>query len=87
MISSDITNTFVIYVIPSGLRCHFFSVHDFSQTFTVTPPKSSGNLLRLLKLSTGIDLSERTEILWVKLIPNLQPVSYTHLTLPTIYSV
>uniref|UniRef100_A0A0L0P7T9 Mediator of RNA polymerase II transcription subunit 13 n=1 Tax=Candidozyma auris TaxID=498019 RepID=A0A0L0P7T9_CANAR len=72
MISSDITNTFVIYVIPSGLRCHFFSVHDFSQTFTVTPPKSSGNLLRLLKLSTGIDLSERTEILWVKLIPNLQ---------------
>lgn len=69
--SNNLTDTFVIYVIPSGLRCHLYS-SDYSQTFTHNPPKSSGNLIRLLKLSTGIDLSNKSDILWVKLIPNLQ---------------
>lgn len=70
--SFNLTNTFVIYVIPSGLRCHLYYSSDYSQTFTHNPPKSSGNLIRLLKLSTGIDLSNKSDILWVKLIPNLQ---------------
>lgn len=70
--SMSLTKNFVIYVIPSGLRCHLYDTSDYHLTFTLSPPKSSSNLLRLLKLSTGIDLSRRKEILWAKLIPNLQ---------------
>lgn len=70
--SMSLTKNFVIYVIPSGLRCHLYDTSDYHLTFTLSPPKSSNNLLRLLKLSTGIDLSRRKDILWAKLIPNLQ---------------
>lgn len=68
----DFALCFVVYVIPSGLRCHLYDTSNMQQSFTYTPPKSSENLLRLLKLSTGIDLSSKPQILWVKLIPNLQ---------------
>lgn len=69
---SEFSSSFVIYVIPSGLRCHLYDSNSYDQSFTYTAPKSSDNLLRLLKLSTGIDLTKRKKILWVKLIPNLQ---------------
>lgn len=68
----EYASSFVIYVIPSGLRCHLYDNNSYDQSFTYTAPKSSDNLLRLLKLSTGIDLTKRNKILWVKLIPNLQ---------------
>lgn len=66
------SSSFVIYVVPSGLRCHLYDSNNYDQSYTYTAPKSSDNLLRLLKLSTGIDLTKRKKILWVKLIPNLQ---------------
>lgn len=68
----EFASSFVVYVIPSGLRCHLYDLSSMHNNFTQTPPKSSENLLRLLKLSTGVDLSQRQPILWVKLIPNLQ---------------
>lgn len=68
----EMASCFVIYVVPSGLRCHLYDTTSMQQSFTYTPPKSSANLLRLLKSSTGVDLKERQQILWVKLIPNLQ---------------
>lgn len=64
---------FIIYLIPSGIRCHLYDINNISQSFTYNPPKNGDNLTSLLKLSTGIDLTSDTEeILWVKLIPNLQ---------------
>ena len=68
----EFASCFVIYVVPSGLRCHLYDTQNLSLSFTKTPPKSCGNLLRLLKSSTGVDLTSKTDILWVKLIPNLQ---------------
>lgn len=67
----DYVLSFVVYVVPSGLRCHFYDTGNVSQNFTMSPPNSSQNLLGLLKLNTGIDLFNK-DILWVKLIPNLQ---------------
>lgn len=72
LVFPDFALYFVIYVTPSGLRCHLYDTTNMQQSFTYTPPKSSENLLRLLKLSTGVDLSLKPQILWVKLIPNLQ---------------
>lgn len=68
----EIAKSFVIYVMPSGLRCHFFDTSDYDQTFTRAFPKSGLKLLQLLKLSTGIDLTNKEDILWTKLVPNLQ---------------
>lgn len=68
----DLASCFVIYVVPSGLRCHLYDTSSMQQSFTYMPPKASSNLLRLLKLSTGVELKEQQQILWVKLIPNLQ---------------
>lgn len=63
--------SFVVYVVPSGLRCHFYDPHNLAQNFSKSPPRAAQNLLRLLKLSTGVDRCEK-DITWVKLIPNLQ---------------
>lgn len=68
----ELASCFVIYVVPSGLRCHLYDTTSMQQSFTYMPPKSSSNLLRLLKLCTGVELKEQLQILWVKLIPNLQ---------------
>lgn len=68
----ELASCFVIYVVPSGLRCHLYDTSSMQQSFTYTPPKSGNNLLRLLKLSTGVELNQTQPILWVKLIPNLQ---------------
>lgn len=68
----EMASCFVIYVVPSGLRCHLYDTSSMQHSFTYTPPKSSVNLLRLLKLSTGVELKQKQQILWVKLVPNLQ---------------
>lgn len=68
---SQLDPNFIIYLIPSGIRCHLYDLNNISQSFTYTPPKIGENLISLLKFSTGIDLSS-DKILWVKLIPNLQ---------------
>lgn len=68
----DKTSDFVIYLTPSGIRCHLFDSLKILSSFTHTPPKNHENILHLLKLATGIDLSQEDNLLWVKLIPNLQ---------------
>ncbi|CCE88413.1 Piso0_001918 [Millerozyma farinosa CBS 7064] len=70
LIRSDLT--YIIYLIPSGIRCHLYSSEDISSCFTKEAPDHSTDLLELIKKSTGIDLCEERELLWVKLIPNLQ---------------
>lgn len=69
---SDINSNFVIYLNPSGIRCHLYDSLKILNSFTYTAPKNAENVLDLLKLATGIDLSEEQNLLWVKLIPNLQ---------------
>lgn len=69
---ADYANSFVIYVLPSGLRCHLYDTVNYEQNFTYVASKSSENLLRLLKYSMGVDLTKKKQILWAKLIPNLQ---------------
>lgn len=68
----DFKQAFVVYVIPSGLRCHLYDTTNILASFTHTPPKGSESLTRLLELSTGIKLSSDEDLIWVKLIPNLQ---------------
>ncbi|CAH2355507.1 mediator of RNA polymerase II transcription subunit 13 [[Candida] railenensis] len=68
---------FAIYIIPSGIRCHLYYPEEPNHSFTYTPPNNSDAIINLIKLSTGLDLSnkgdgEDDKILWVKLIPNLQ---------------
>lgn len=69
---ADFTQAFAVYVIPSGLRCHLYDTTNILASFTHTPPKGSESLTRLLELSTGIKLSTDEDLIWVKLIPNLQ---------------
>lgn len=71
-ISAEDASTFAIYVIPSGLRCHFLNPTDISANFTTSAPRSGENLLKLLMLCTGVDYEKSPPKLWVKLIPNLQ---------------
>lgn len=68
---------FAIYIIPSGIRCHLYYPDEPNNSFTYTPPNNSEAIINLIKLSTGLDLSNKSngeddKILWVKLIPNLQ---------------
>lgn len=69
---ADFIQAFVLYVIPSGLRCHLYDTTNILASFTNTPPKGSDMLSRLLELSTGIKLLANDLPLWVKLVPNLQ---------------
>ncbi|ODV77117.1 uncharacterized protein CANTADRAFT_71679 [Suhomyces tanzawaensis NRRL Y-17324] len=63
---------FVIYLIPSGIRCHLFDTVNFHKNF-IKKTIDNENLLTLIKLSTGVDYFEmKQEIIWVKLIPNLK---------------
>lgn len=69
--------TYVIYIVPSGIRCHLYYSDDPLQSFSSTPPKNGESIINLIKLSTGLDLQAQADesgkdILWVKLIPNLQ---------------
>lgn len=71
-VGPKIDQSFIIYLSPSGIRCHLFDTANPALSFTYTPPKNCAELMRLLKLSTGVDLSAQENELWVKLIPNLQ---------------
>lgn len=68
----DFSLAFVVYVMPSGLRCHLYDTSNVLASFTRTPPKGNEQLARLLQLTTGIKLELDETLLWVKLIPNLQ---------------
>lgn len=69
---NELISNFVVYLIPSGIRCHFYDSLKMLNSFTYSPPKNADRIFNLLKLATGIDLSKDKKILWVKLIPNLQ---------------
>lgn len=69
---NDLSSNFIIYLTPSGIRCHLFDNLKVLNSFTYTSPKNKDHVLNLLKLATGIDLSQEENLLWVKLIPNLQ---------------
>lgn len=64
------TSLFVIYIMPSGIRCHLYYAAEISSNFTYSPPKNADSITNLYELSTGLQLNK--DILWVKLIPNLQ---------------
>lgn len=64
---------FVLYLIPSGIRCHLFDPSSLKRNLLTRKHNQNENLLNLIKLSTGIDYAEKTdEMTWVKLIPNLK---------------
>ncbi|KAI5960671.1 SSN2 [Candida pseudojiufengensis] len=76
---------FVIYILPSGIRCHLFDTTNIQNNFVNKPQLESEKLLRLLELSTQCDLKET---LWVKLIPNLKHLNnQTSLISKFIHSV
>ena len=62
---------FVIYLIPSGIRCHLFDPTNLKVNFVKKKALGNENLLNLIKLSTGLDYSNQ-ELSWIKLIPNLK---------------
>ena len=70
--NSDIYSNFVIYLIPSGIRCHLFDSIKVLNSFTLTQPNNKEYVLNLINLATGIDLSHDSDLIWVKLVPNLQ---------------
>lgn len=63
---------FVLYIIPSGIRCHLYDNVNVASNFTADPPKNSEILIKLIKYSTGVDLDLLSPLVWVKLVPNLQ---------------
>lgn len=63
---------FVLYIIPSGIRCHLYDNLNIASNFTTDPPKNSEVLIQLIKYSTGVDLKRSDSLVWVKLVPNLQ---------------
>ncbi|CAX43414.1 SCA1 protein [Candida dubliniensis CD36] len=65
-----IDTNFVIYLIPSGIRCHLFDPTSLRNNLIEKPQIENGKLLELLKITTGVQCDEST--LWVKLIPNLK---------------
>lgn len=65
-----IDTNFVIYLIPSGIRCHLFDPTSLRNNLIEKPQIENRKLLELLKITTGVQCDEST--LWVKLIPNLK---------------
>ncbi|KAK6454607.1 mediator of RNA polymerase II transcription subunit 13 [Scheffersomyces xylosifermentans] len=65
---------FVIYLIPSGIRCHLFDPTSLVKNFIHKKSVENDNLINLIKLSTGVHYSfdSEEENLWIKLIPNLK---------------
>lgn len=62
----------VIYIIPSGIRCHLFNPTSFASNIVSTiDAASQETLINLIKLSIGIDLLPN-KITWIKLVPNLK---------------
>ncbi|CUM66412.1 uncharacterized protein PRCAT00004076001 [Priceomyces carsonii] len=62
-------SNFVIYLIPSGIRCHLFDNDNFSKNFV--KKSKVDDLIKLIQLCTGLDYSSE-DMLWVKLTPNLK---------------
>ncbi|KAI5953805.1 SSN2 [Candida margitis] len=67
---SVINQTFVVYILPSGIRCHLFDPTNLNNNFVTKPQFENEQLLRLLELSTGIENLQTAT--WVRLIPNLK---------------
>ncbi|KAL6452516.1 SSN2 Mediator of RNA polymerase II transcription subunit 13 [Candida maltosa Xu316] len=65
-----IETNFVIYLIPSGIRCHLFDPTNLRNNFIENPQVENEKLPEMLRLTTGIDCDKSK--LWVKLIPNLK---------------
>lgn len=69
-------NDFVVYLAPSGIRCHLFDPTLLSRNLITKKNDTNENLLNLIKSSTGVDYTHTTplsdEMVWVKLIPNLK---------------
>lgn len=63
---------FVLYIIPSGIRCHLYDNVNIASNFTTDPPKNSEVLMKLIEYSTGVDRGLLSPLIWVKLVPNLQ---------------
>ncbi|RCK55422.1 Mediator of RNA polymerase II transcription subunit 13 [Candida viswanathii] len=65
-----IETNYVIYLVPSGIRCHLFDATSLRNNLVEKPQVENEKLLELLKLTTGVDCNMSN--LWVKLIPNLK---------------
>ncbi|KAG7662714.1 SSN2 [[Candida] subhashii] len=63
---------FVIYLVPSGIRCHLFDPTNLQNNFVESNNLDNADLLELLQLSTGISYGVDSDIAWFKLIPNLK---------------
>ncbi|AMD21626.1 HFL230Wp [Eremothecium sinecaudum] len=68
-----------VYLAPSGIRAYLPST-DINKCLT-SQPKNGNALLMILLVSHGIDLTKKSDIKWIKLVPNLNHLNgYT----PTI---
>lgn len=70
----SIETNYVIYLVPSGIRCHLFDATNLRNNLVEKPQVENEKLLELLRLTTGIDCSKSS--LWVKLIPNLKHLNH-----------
>ncbi|EGW33517.1 uncharacterized protein SPAPADRAFT_55383 [Spathaspora passalidarum NRRL Y-27907] len=69
----DEISEYVIYIVPSGIRCHLYDPSEFKNNIVEAGDVENSKLLQLLTLSTGVDFTKDEEtITWVKLIPNLK---------------
>lgn len=70
----SIETNYVIYLVPSGIRCHLFDATNLRNNLVEKPQVENEKLLELSRLTTGIDCSKSS--LWVKLIPNLKHLNH-----------
>ncbi|RLV96061.1 Mediator of RNA polymerase II transcription subunit 13 [Spathaspora sp. JA1] len=66
----ELQDNYVIYIIPSGIRCHLFDGGDLRNNIVDDTDVDNDKLLNLIELSTGVKL--KGDVVWVKLIPNLK---------------
>lgn len=68
-------NEYAVYLAPSGVRCFLsFSSNDLKSCISKFPPKNATKILKILKISHGIDVSQ-DQITWVKVIPSILHLS------------
>ncbi|CAH6719613.1 mediator of RNA polymerase II transcription subunit 13 [[Candida] jaroonii] len=67
--NEELNSNFVIYLVPSGIRCHLFDSLKILNSFTTTPPQNVDTIKELVRFCTRMELKSNV---WVKLIPNLQ---------------
>ncbi|CAI8505216.1 unnamed protein product [Hanseniaspora opuntiae] len=66
---------YAVYLAPSGVRCFLsFSSDDLSSCISKTPPKNATKILKILKISHGIDLLQ-DQITWIKVFPSILHLS------------